>query len=192
MIRGMPTDDDELLGPISTARLELVPFSVRAMRATLAADLAGAAAELDAQVPADMRERLGDLFAMRIDQLVADPASRPWLARAMLMTDPGTGSHRMVGSVGFHAPPAGTPPSVEIGYHVEPDLRRQGLATEAVRAMLDWAAGHGVHRFRASVAPSNAASLATIARFGFREVGVHWDEVDGEELVFETDWPPPA
>jgi RimJ/RimL family protein N-acetyltransferase len=187
-----PTDDDELIGPISTARLELVPFSVRAMRATLEADLGAAADELDAEVPADLRERLGDLFAMRVDQLSADPASRPWLARAMLMNDPHTGRHRMVGSVGFHGPPAGTPLSVEIGYHVEPDVRRRGLATEAVRAMLDWAAGQGIHRFRASVAPTNAASLATIARFGFRQVGVQWDEIDGEELVFETNWPPQA
>jgi RimJ/RimL family protein N-acetyltransferase len=193
MIPGMPpTDDDELLGPISTARLELVPFSLRAMRATLDADLAGAASEIDAEVPADLRERLGDLFAMRIDQLNADPASRQWLARAMVMTDPETGRNRMVGSIGFHAPPAGTPPWVEIGYHVEPDLRRRGLATEAVRALLDWAAGQGIHRFRASVAPGNAASLATIARFGFRQVGVQWDEIDGEELVFEADWPRPA
>jgi [ribosomal protein S5]-alanine N-acetyltransferase len=193
MIPGMPpTDDDELLGPISTARLELVPFSLRAMRATLDADLAGVASEIDAEVPADLRERLGDLFAMRIDQLNADPASRQWLARARVMTDPDTGRHRMVGSIGFHAPPAGTPPWVEIGYHVEPDLRRRGLATEAVRALLDWAAGQGIHRFRASVAPGNAASLATIARFGFRQVGVQWDEIDGEELVFEADWPPPA
>jgi ribosomal-protein-alanine N-acetyltransferase len=42
------------------------------------------------------------------------------------------------------------------------------------------------------VSATNAASLATVARFGFRQVGVQWDEVDGEELIFETDWPPPA
>jgi [ribosomal protein S5]-alanine N-acetyltransferase len=184
-------DDDDLLAPLPvvTARLELATFTMRAMRATLAADLVTAAEELDAEVPADLREHLGELFTMRIGQVEADPTSLAWLARAQVMVDPATGRRRMVGSVGFHGPPDGTPPWVEIGYHVEPGFRRQGLATEAVRAMLDWAADQGIHRFRASVAPTNAASLATIARFGFEQVGVQWDEIDGEELVFETDWP---
>jgi ribosomal-protein-alanine N-acetyltransferase len=192
MPRMLPiADDDELLAPlpIVTPRLELVTFTMRAMRATLAADLVTAAAELDAEVPPDLRERLGELFAMRTGQVEADPLSLVWLARALVMADPQSGGRRMVGSVGFHGPPAGMPPWVEIGYHVEPGFRHQGLATEAVEAMLDWAAGQGIHRFRASVSPTNAASLATIAKFGFTQVGVQWDEIDGEELVFETDWP---
>lgn len=186
--------DDELLAPVPivTARLELTTFTLRAMRATLVTDLARVAEELDAEVPPDLRERLGDLFAMRIDQVVADPASIAWLARALVLTHPTAGGRRVIGSVGFHAPPAGTPPWVEIGYHVEPHFRRRGYATEAVRAMLDWAAEQGINRFRASVAPTNAASLATIAGFGFGQVGTQWDEIDGEELVFETDWPPPS
>jgi ribosomal-protein-alanine N-acetyltransferase len=186
-------DDDDLLTPlpIVTPRLALTTFTLRAMRATLGADLATVAAEIDAEVPADLRERLGELFEMRSIQVLTDPASLAWLARALVMIDPETGRRRMVGSVGFHAPPSGEPPHVEIGYHVEPDFRRQGLATEAVRAMLDWAAGQGINRFRATVAPTNAASLATTAQFGFEQVGVHWDEIDGEELVLETGWPWP-
>jgi RimJ/RimL family protein N-acetyltransferase len=187
-------DDDDLLTPlpILTQRLELTTFTLRAMRATLDADLATAGREIDAEVPPDLRERLGELFEMRSIQVVTDPASFAWLARAMVMVDPATGLRRMVGSVGFHAPPSGEPPHVEIGYHVEPAYRRRGLATEAVRAMLDWAAGQGIHRFRATVAPTNVASLATTARFGFEQVGVHWDDIDGEELVLETEWPRPA
>jgi ribosomal-protein-alanine N-acetyltransferase len=186
-------DDDDLLTPlpIVTPRLELTTFTLRAMRATLGADPAAAAKEIDAEVPADLRERLGELFEMRTIQVLTDPPSLAWLARAMVMVDPATERRRMVGSVGFHAPPSGEPPHVEIGYHVEPDFRRQGLATEAIRAMLDWAAGQGIHRFRATVAPTNAASLATTAKFGFEQVGVHWDKIDGEELVLETAWPRP-
>jgi [ribosomal protein S5]-alanine N-acetyltransferase len=56
--------------------------------------------------------------------------------------------------------------------------------------MFDWARGeHGIHRFRASIAPDNAASQAVVARFGFRQTGVQWDDLDGEELVFELDDP---
>ena len=57
----LPADDDELLAPIPivTARLELTTFTLRAMRATLGTDLARVAEELDAEVPPDLRERLG-------------------------------------------------------------------------------------------------------------------------------------
>jgi RimJ/RimL family protein N-acetyltransferase len=38
---------------------------------------------------------------------------------------------------------------------------------------------------RATISPDNAASLATIAGFGFTENGEQWDEEDGRELIFE-------
>lgn len=39
---------------------------------------------------------------------------------------------------------------------------------------------------RATISPDNTASLATIAGFGFAEVGEQWDQEDGLELVFEV------
>lgn len=175
---------------IRSERLELVAFSPTAMRAVLDRDLETAGAELDAGLPGDLRERLGDLFEMRLGDVARDPSVRPWIARAMILTDQ-LGVRRLVGSVGFHGPP-NEDGLVEIGYHVEPGFRRRGFATEAVRALLDWAAReHGTRRFRASIAPANVASLAVIARLGFRLAGSQWDRVDGEELVFEVDWPQP-
>jgi len=48
-----------------------------------------------------------------------------------------------------------------------------------------------VDRFRASIAPDNVASLAVIGTFGFRQVGVQMDDIDGLELQFDLDgWPP--
>jgi hypothetical protein len=38
---------------------------------------------------------------------------------------------------------------------------------------------------RATISPTNQASLATIAGFGFVENGEQWDEEDGLELIFE-------
>ncbi|MEO5940547.1 MAG: GNAT family N-acetyltransferase, partial [Candidatus Limnocylindrales bacterium] len=59
---------------------------------------------------------------------------------------------------------------------------------EAVRAVLDWAAAeHGIHRFRASIAPDNVASLALAGRLGFVVVGRRTDDVEGEELDLERD-----
>ena len=66
------------------------------------------------------------------------------------------------------------------------------MVTEAIGALFDWAAReHGVDRFRAAIAPDNVASLAVASRFGFRQVGIQRDDIDGTELIFELDgWPP--
>ena len=38
---------------------------------------------------------------------------------------------------------------------------------------------------RASISPTNEASLATLRPFGFEAVGEQWDDEDGLELLFE-------
>jgi len=48
------------------------------------------------------------------------------------------------------------------------------------------AAEPSVRTVRATINPGNVASLATIAGFGFAEVGEQWDEQDGRELIFEV------
>lgn len=172
--------------PIRTARFELASMSLRFMLLLLARDLDGAAAEIGASVPHDLPDRLDNFLQFRIADLEVDPAAQPWLGRAIVLTD-ADGTRRIIGSAGFHAPPDADG-RVEIGYRVEPGHRRQGIATEVVRALFDWAGReHGVRRFRASVSPDNVASLAIIGRLGFRQTGVQIDDIDGEELVFELD-----
>ena len=51
------------------------------------------------------------------------------------------------------------------------------------RALFAWGAEHGARTVVASVAPANAASLATIARLGFVRTGEQVDDVDGLEQV---------
>ena len=177
--------------PIPTARFQLVSMSVPFMHALVERDLAAASREIDASVPTDLPDRLDGFLQFRLADLASDPEAQPWLGRAVVATDDDAAARRwVIGSVGFHAPP-GPDGRVEIGYHVEPEYRRQGVATEAVAAMFDWASReHGITRFRASIAPDNTASLAVAAHFGFRQTGVQLDDVDGEELVFELDgWP---
>jgi RimJ/RimL family protein N-acetyltransferase len=159
---------------------------LRFMRLLLARDLDSAAAEIGASVPPDLPDRLDNFLQFRISDLEVDPTAQPWLGRAIVLTEV-DGTRRIIGSAGFHAPPDANG-RVEIGYRVEPGHRRQGVATEVVRALFDWAAReHGVRKFRASVSPDNVASLAIIGRLGFRQTGVQIDDVDGEELVFELD-----
>jgi RimJ/RimL family protein N-acetyltransferase len=107
----------------------------------------------------------------------------------MVLTD-ATGERHVIGTIGFHGPPDDQG-RLEVGYRVEAPFRRQGFARESVQALFDWAASaHGIHRFVASISPTNEPSLRLAAGFGFRETGSHIDEIDGLELEFETDWPP--
>jgi ribosomal-protein-alanine N-acetyltransferase len=122
----------------------------------------------------------------RIEQMRRDPGVQCWLARAIVLREPG---RRMVGNVGFHGQPGVNAPgherALEIGYGILPEHRRQGYATEAVTALLQWARGEGIDHFVASVAPDNEPSLAIIRKLGFVRTGEHMDDEDGLEHVFE-------
>jgi RimJ/RimL family protein N-acetyltransferase len=75
---------------------------------------------------------------------------------------------------------------VEVAYAVAPACRRQGYGKAMLRELLRRAAAEPeVRTVRAAISPDNAASLATIAGFGFTQVGEQWDEEDGLELIFE-------
>ena len=127
------------------------------------------------------------LLETRAKQLREEPASAPWLLRAIVTCR----DRRMIGHIGFHGPPDERR-VVEVGYTILSPHRRQGYAEEAVRALLEWAhTEHGIDRFRASVSPDNDASLSLTRKLGFVEVGVQWDERDGQELVFERSYPLP-
>lgn len=72
--------------------------------------------------------------------LVARPGAS-WLADRTL---PGVGGRRcrnreFLGTVGLHDDGSGTSTARELGYGIRPAARGRGLATAAVRALLDWA-----------------------------------------------------
>jgi ribosomal-protein-alanine N-acetyltransferase len=121
------------------------------------------------------------LWRMRLEQIALDPRAADWIVRAAVSVPDGA----VVGAAGFHGPPddAGM---VEVGYSTDPAHRRRGFARAMLTELLRWAATEpAVTTVRASISPDNAASLATIAGFGFVHVGEQWDEEDGTELLYE-------
>jgi RimJ/RimL family protein N-acetyltransferase len=77
-----------------------------------------------------------------------------------------------LGSIGFYGPPeaaADGVPEVEVGYGLVAEARGWGFATEALRALLVETDRLGV-RVRASVEPSNSASIRVLAKCGFTEL----------------------
>lgn len=160
-------------------------MSLAFMQALLDGDLATAEAEIGASISPDLPRQLDGFLQFRIADMTADATAQPWLGRAIVLSD--EHGRRVIGSIGFHAPP-GPDGRVEVGYRVNADYRRQGVASEVVRALFAWAnREHGVTRFRASTGLDNVASQAILARLGFRHVGRQMDDIDGEEIVLELD-----
>ncbi|MFJ8287318.1 GNAT family N-acetyltransferase [Streptomyces griseoluteus] len=81
-----------------------------------------------------------------------------------------------VGGIGFHGAPD-SEGRVEIGYDLVPEARGRGYATEAVRALVDWAlARDDVHQIVATVHPDNPASERVLARTGFHRANTEQEE----------------
>jgi ribosomal-protein-alanine N-acetyltransferase len=145
--------------------------------------LEGERDDLVFEVPEDWpNEHDRRFLTFRLRQAREEPERARWYVYAIVL------GGRMIGNIGFHGPPGSNarkdPEAVEIGYRVFESYQRQGYATEAVRALIGWTREQGVERIIASVGPENEPSLAIVRRLGFREVGRHWDDEDGEELEF--------
>ena len=122
------------------------------------------------------------VWRYRSRQLEADPSSAGWITRAIWDID----SREAVGRAGYHGPPDPVG-MVEIGYAVDPVRRRQGYARAALEVLLDRAAREpSVQTVRVTISPENAASRLLVQQYGFLEVGEHWDEEDGLEIIFEV------
>ena len=166
---------------VPSERLDLVLLSPPVLRALVEGAREAASRTIGAVIPPSWPDDHGlRLLTMRLEQVSKDPREELWLARAMVLRGPDP----MVGYIGFHGKPdpSGT---VEVGYTVFPEHRRRGYAWEAANALMAWArAEHGICRFRASVSPTNSASLELVRKLGMRQVGTQWDDQDGEEHVF--------
>ena len=114
-------------------------------------------------------------------QTEADPASAAWVTGVIWDED----RRLAVGRAGFHGPPDESG-MVEIGYAVDPAHRRRGYARAALEALLHRAAHEPtVRTVRVTISPANVASYQLVAQYGFTEVGVQWDDEDGEEIIYE-------
>lgn len=167
---------------IKTPRLELVGITPKIGAALLKGDRSLLEAEGECSVPRGWPDEHDARFlALRLRQMLDDPASEQWFARAIVLAD---GERPMIGHAGFHGPPKDG--AVEMGYTIFADYRRHGYATEAVQGLMDWARRvHWVRQFRLSISPGNEPSLRIAGHFRFRQTGEHIDEEDGLEYEFQ-------
>lgn len=143
-------------------------------------------------------QTLEEVFAMVAAMTPSEKAelSADWLARLRASTsaDPWTHGfslvHRdsdvVVGQGGFKGPPADG--VVEIAYGVAADHQGKGYATEAARALTDYAFSSGkVRVVRAHTRPDPNASTRVLAKCGFRCIGEVIDPEDGLVWRWEKD-----
>jgi len=93
---------------------------------------------------------------------------------------------RFVGDCGLTVQDVEGTPTIEVGYHVHPDLRRTGMAAEAAAAVRDAARDAGLAHLVAIIRPDNVASQGVARRIGLeleREIRAH----GGPALLFGAD-----
>lgn len=74
-----------------------------------------------------------------------------------------------------------------IAFTIDPARRREGLATQMIRALIDHSDLGGVELFEAGVDPENQASRRTLEAAGFR---LRSPERDCEEMLYYEFWAP--
>jgi ribosomal-protein-alanine N-acetyltransferase len=126
------------------------------------------AAALDAEVADEWPpEGISDAMELFAAQLRRDPAMAVWLSWYFILVDRASGRRTLIGCGGFTSPPVeGT---VAIGYSLLPAYREKGYATEAVKALTEWAFGHPeVRKIIAETLSDNEPSIRVLQRAGFR------------------------
>lgn len=93
----------------------------------------------------------------------------------------------VIGTCGFHAL-SKRHHRAEVGYELHPDYWRQGIMSEAVRAILRFGFRQmGLHRIEANVDPNNAISANLLRKLGFKEEG-YLRERFNDNGRFVDDW----
>jgi RimJ/RimL family protein N-acetyltransferase len=145
------------------------------VRPAVAAD-AAALHDSRSQMPFDPQTRSRSdteaLIAAMAGRSAIDAAG--WQQFAVRARDDG----RFLGDIGVNFD---TPRNrqAEIGFAFAPAARRQGFATEAVGAMVDWLFSTGRHRLVAQTDMRNIATQRLLERLRFRREAVHlqsWEE----------------
>lgn len=167
-----------------TSRLLLEPITLAQVEACFAGDRAALQDIARAEVPEAWpgRALVERAFCASLDAIRADPATRLWGDRLIIARE--NDRRIVVGSVIFH----GRPPNgiAEVGYGVEERWQRNGYASEATRACVEWALlQEGILCVTATTPPWHAASIRVLERAGLAKIGMEEHETLGEVMRFE-------
>jgi RimJ/RimL family protein N-acetyltransferase len=157
---------------LRTPRLHLIQATIASLRAELAGR-AHLARELDIAVPESWPPELYDEAAIRftLDRLECEPREEWWWLYYVAELHLPHGGARLVGVAGYKGP-VNAEGSVEVGYGILPEYRRQRMAYEATQALIDRAFGRAeVKRVVAETYPHLIASIAVMIPCGMSLIG---------------------
>ena len=166
---------------VRTPRLRLVALDATLARLQVE-DRSAFFKALDAQVEAAWPPVPGEDHKLveMLDTLTRHPDQAGWRGWVFMMGWAPGEPDRAVGTGGFFGPPDDTG-EIEIAYAMCPSFREQGLATEAVGGLLDWAfADPRVRTVRAVTQAHLYASRRVLEKSGFSETE---DVAGGEDAV---------
>jgi len=165
--RGAATAEPRRELRLETKRLDLIALSSELVVAL--DDRESAERLLGAVLPTGWPDdELSGLLAIYGPRIAEDPERLGW--GPWLLVARAAGS--VVGSAGFMGkrPEDGEP--IELGYGVHADYRSRGYATEATRALVEWALTHpAVERVVAGCDPANAPSVRVLEKIGMTRCG---------------------
>ena len=155
---------------IRSERLELVPATIDVLSAALERPSALGTA-LRARVPPTWPPEFLDRPALEFtrDRLIEMPGDREWWMYFVVL--PAADERILIGTAGYKGPPAedGT---VEVGYGIVTDHRRQGYASEATRELVARAFRlPEVRRVIAETLPELTPSIGVLQKCGFQLIG---------------------
>lgn len=165
------------MSPLQTERLTLIPFTLELAEATL-----------------NNRDKLPELLGLSIPDNWPNPdyaeimpiivegrrkdlSSAEWIRLITHTTD-----RTVIGDIGFIEPPDAEG-DVEFGYSIVSEYRGEGYATEAAKAIIEWAFKQpGVRRVIANCLNDNYASIRVLVKAGMRQLEPQDDLLRWERL----------
>jgi ribosomal-protein-alanine N-acetyltransferase len=169
---------------LETARLLLLAAGARELTAELLSREA-LEHEIEATVPEEWPPDLYDqrTLGTTLAYLDEHPEAGGFTLWYLLRKSAGSAPPVLAGLCGFKSLP--TAGSVEIGYSLLGRFQHQGLMSEAVRALVDWAFTHRqVERVVAQTLPELVPSQRVLEKNGFRRAGPGF----GERAILYERW----
>lgn len=173
----------EVPPPIPTARMQLIAWNVAFIDALAAKDSQAVAQATGARMPEPFRAppETDDVLPYFRDMLAANPDWSIWPPRLLVERY----TRIALGSAGIMGPP-GDDGAVLLGYGVYREFEGQGYASEAARALVDWAWNRPeVQIVRATIHPWNEASRHVAANAGLRSIRRYFESDEGTLEIWE-------
>jgi RimJ/RimL family protein N-acetyltransferase len=152
---------------IQTPRLDLIPATVQFLKLLIAHEYARAGAILGVTVPDGwpMDQDARAALSIHLADMEEDSSEYLWRIRLIVLRS----NRTVIGSINLKGPPEKEGGTIEIGWGVSFEYRRQGVATEAAGAVIDWVLSQpGVKRIIATIFDDNLASKETAKRLGMQ------------------------